>query len=416
MDLCLVCPEATGHLNPSLALGQEMAQRGHRVRIVTTPAAAGKIAATGLEHLVVGQSEANEGLAEGALERLGRLSGIRGLVLTTRLIVESSRIIERDLPPQLQNDPCEAILVDQVHPGGATVAETLGLPYVVLCNALAVIINEEIPPATLPWRFSDHRIARWRNKFAYKVGPPLIDFLSGGRNGTSSIALCYGTDRSLAILTQQPAEFDFPVSSGPKHLHHTGPWHSSSRDSDIAFPFERLDGRPLIYASLGTIQNRTTKLFHAIIEAARGLEAQLILSLGRPDAKWEEPLPENVLAVPYAPQLALLQRADLMITHAGMNTAMECLAAGVPMLCLPITNDQPGVARRVEWVGAGKVLLSRNTTPDRLRRMIDELLTDEKYRGVARRFQTQIAETPGPVLAADLIERVLADSTSTRKC
>lgn len=52
-----------------------------------------------------------------------------------------------------------------------------------------------------------------------------------------------------------------------------------------------------------------------------------------------------------APQFAPLEKATLAITHAGLNTALEALARGVPMVAIPITNDQPGVAGRLEWLG-----------------------------------------------------------------
>ena len=408
MDLGLVCPEMTGHLNPSLALGRELFQRGHRVRIITTPGAAEKIAAAGLEHLVIGQSEADAGEIERASRRLGSLSSYAALLYTTRLIVESSRVLNRDLPPRLREDPCDALLVDQVCPAGAMIAEDFDLPYLVICNALAIVLNDENPPATTPLRYSRHPLARLRNRLALKIGEPIIDALSGARGaGVSSLRLCRGGNLGLATLTQQPPGFDFPANGSPQRLDHTGPWHSAARDDELPFPWDRLDDRPLIFASLGTIQNQTPRLFRMIIDAVRGLDAQLVLSLGRREAVWAEPLPENVIAVPYAPQLALLARATLAITHAGLNTALECLAAGVPMLCLPITNDQPGVARRVEWVGAGKVLLPRWAKASRIRRMIEELLIDDSYRESARRFQAEIARTPGPVIAADLIERVL---------
>lgn len=223
------------------------------------------------------------------------------------------------------------------------------------------------------------------------------------------MALCQGDDRCLARIAQQPPGFDFPKPEGPRALHYTGPWHHiAQQQPPDDFPWDHLDDRPLIYASLGTIQNRTPTLFRKIIDSVRGDDVQLVLSLGRREALWDDPIPENVLVVPFAPQLALLARSDLAITHAGLNTALECLAAGVPMLCLPITNDQPGVAARVEWVGAGRWLSPRAASPTRLRALRQELLTNPSFRQVAQKFQRDIAQAPGARLAADLIERLLA--------
>ncbi|WLT39734.1 hypothetical protein NON20_10065 [Synechocystis sp. B12] len=66
-------------------------------------------------------------------------------------------------------------------------------------------------------------------------------------------------------------------------------------------------------------------------------------------------LPGNPLVVNYAPQLELLQRTALTITHAGLNTTLECLNNAVPMVAIPIANDQPGVAARIAWAGVGNL-------------------------------------------------------------
>src|SRR5690606_7288698 len=138
-------------------------------------------------------------------------------------------------------------------------------------------------------------------------------------------------------VAQQPEFFNFPGATLPDHFHATGPWHEPARDDALKFPWERLDGRPIVYASLGTVQNRRARLYDAILSAVDGLELQLVLALGSTQPGIVPPAPQNAIVVPYAPQLRLLDRAVAAITHAGMNTALECLSRGVPMLCLPIT-------------------------------------------------------------------------------
>jgi UDP:flavonoid glycosyltransferase YjiC (YdhE family) len=102
--------------------------------------------------------------------------------------------------------------------------------------------------------------------------------------------------------------------------------------------------------------------------------------------------------------LKLLDRAHLLVTHAGLNTALEGLTRGLPMLCLPVTNDQPGVARRVEWLGAGEVLSPGKATAARVRAALTRLLTDGRYRAAAMRCKEQVAGTSGVARAADIVE------------
>jgi zeaxanthin glucosyltransferase len=110
-----------------------------------------------------------------------------------------------------------------------------------------------------------------------------------------------------------------------------------------------LTGEPLIYATMGTLQNRVANVFHTIAAATSRLkDVQLVLSLGEHvDPKKVGPLPKSAITVHSAPQLELLKRASVCITHAGLNTVLEALAQGVSEVAIPVTNDQPGVGARI---------------------------------------------------------------------
>lgn len=211
----------------------------------------------------------------------------------------------------------------------------------------------------------------------------------------------------LAQLSQKPAEFEFPRRSLPQYFHFTGPFFRSFTRTPVAFPYEQLTGQPIIYASLGTIQNYQKWIFHSIAEACAETDAQLVITLGKSEDL--ESLPRmlgNPLVVRYAPQLELLQKATLTITHAGMNTVLESLSNGVPMVAIPLASEQPGIAARITWTGTGEVVpLSRFSVP-RLRAAIHQVLTANSYRKNAYRLQEAIRQAGGVSRAADI--RLLA--------
>jgi MGT family glycosyltransferase len=161
---------------------------------------------------------------------------------------------------------------------------------------------------------------------------------------------------------------------------------------------------------MGTLQNQIQQVFREIAEACEGVNAQLVISLGG-GAKPEQipALPGNPLVVEYAPQLELLSRAALTITHAGLNTVLESLSAGVPMVAIPVGNDQPGVAARVKWLGAGERLSFKRLRADRLRTLVKKVLEEERYRLQARRLMLEIKRTNGVKRAADVIAQVLQE-------
>jgi len=209
----------------------------------------------------------------------------------------------------------------------------------------------------------------------------------------------------LAIVSQLPAAFDFPNPELPPWFYHTGPFHDGLGRPTVDFPWHQLTDKPLVYASMGTIQNGAEQVFRTIATTCSTLDCQLVLSLGKnisPESI--QPIPANCIALPHAPQLELLRRATLCITHAGMNTALESLSAGVPMVAIPVTNDQPGVAARIAFHRAGTVVPLRRLTPPRLRRAMREVLDNPSYRDNARRLQTAIRSTNGLARAADIIE------------
>jgi zeaxanthin glucosyltransferase len=139
---------------------------------------------------------------------------------------------------------------------------------------------------------------------------------------------------------------------------------------------------------------------------------QVVLSVGRnlnPDDLGL--VPPNTIVVQSASQIELLKRAALCITHAGLNTALEALAQGVPMVAIPIGFDQPGVAARIAYHGVGEFVEVGNLTAQHLAQLIAKVRANPNYRDKARWFQKILAETHGLDVAADVIEQVFAENS-----
>jgi MGT family glycosyltransferase len=142
-----------------------------------------------------------------------------------------------------------------------------------------------------------------------------------------------------------------------------------------------------------------------IAEACAGLDLQLVISLGGgQDPTLLGDLPGDPVVVGYAPQLELIQRSALTISHGGLNTVLESLTWGVPMVVLPVAYDQPGVGARVEWSGVGRSIPVGRLTVDRLRDAVRSVLGDPTHRERAGRLQASMKAADGLNRAADLIE------------
>ena len=412
----IMCPAASGHLNPMTTLGYELKQRGHRVTVLGIEDAQPKVLAAGLEFQVIGKLDFPKGSTKDSFTRLGNLSGFKAFQYTMNRMVNVAKILLRDTPEVIKAAGIEVLLVDQASPEGGTIAEYLDIPFVSVCSALMLNREISIPPFFSSWNYDPS----WRGLLRNRVGYAPLDLMA-----IQSLKKVVNEYRKhwnlspyhkpnqnysqLAQLSQQPAEFEFPRIKLPSCFHFTGPYSNPESREPVSFPYEKLTGQPLIYASMGTIQNRLLWIFPKIAEACVGLDAQLVIALGGGASPESLPeLPGNAIVVGYAPQLELLQKATLTITHAGLNTTLESLSNGVPMVALPIANDQPGVAARIAWTGTGEVVPVGKVRVEKLQKAIKRVLTEDSYKKNALRLKEAIRRSGGVNRAADIIEQVVA--------
>jgi MGT family glycosyltransferase len=279
------------------------------------------------------------------------------------------------------------------------------------------MMNREVgvPPFATHWSYNPAWWARLRNRVGYSLmllmSLPLKAAINEHRLKWKLPPYSISSQpfSNLLQLSQHPAEFEFPRRELPSVFHFTGPYCNPASRAPVPFPYEKLTGQPLIYASMGTLQNRLLWIFQMIAEACVDLDIQLVIALGGGASLVSLPeIPGNTIVVSYAPQLELLQKATLTITHAGLNTTLESLTNGVPMVAIPIASDQLGVAARIAWTGTGEVVkLSRLSVP-RLRAAIQRALTGDSYKKNALRMQEAIRRAGGASRAADLIEQVVS--------
>lgn len=407
----IICPGVPGHLNPMMALAQELQQRGHRVTLINVLDAQASAQAAGIEFRAIAPDEFPLGKTQKLQEIDGELSGLDAFKFTVTTFTELVDIRLRNAPAVIREANIDAMLVDQASPEGGTIADYLGIPFVTICNALMMNPESNVPPFVTTWSPKPVWWAQWRNQMTYTL---LNLLLSSGFKTIQSYRKQWHlplysqlTDvwSKEAQISQQPPEFDFPRLALPKCFHYTGPLINPSARKPVDFPYEKLDERPLVYASMGTLKNRFVEVFQEIAAACEDLDVQLVMSLGgalNPETLGE--LPGSPIVVKYAPQLELLKRASLFITHAGLNSVLESLSAGVPMVAIPIGDDQPGIAARVAWLGAGEFISLKRFNGDRLKTVIQKVLTNDSYRQNARRIQTAISKVNGVKRTADIIE------------
>jgi MGT family glycosyltransferase len=327
----------------------------------------------------------------------------------------------RDAPAAIHDEGVDALIVDQVEMAGGSVAEHLGLPFVSAALALPINLDASVPFFSFPWSHGFGHATRLRNR----LGNAFLEWISADVLRTINRqrrawglppARGYNSLFSgLAQVVQLPAALELSGRRVPPHFHYTGPWIDAEGRAPVDFPWSRLEpSRPLAYASMGTLQNGVLRPYRVIAEACAGLDLQLVISLGGgQDPSVLGDLPGDPVVVGYAPQLELIRRSALTISHGGLNTVLESLERGVPMVVLPVTNDQPGVGARVEWSGAGRSIPVGRLTVGRLRDAICEVLGDPSYRERAEGLRSRLEAADGLNRAADLIGAAFGSNPRT---
>lgn len=279
-------------------------------------------------------------------------------------------------------------------------AHRLGAPFAAFSRSLTMVT-----PRSLGTRLMDDMEFRleWRCRLAESHGLPAnrdwTAFLSPYLNVLfQARALVAGDALPPNTVMVGPALRDAP--SGVADGGFDWSWH----DAD----------RPLVYLSYGSEIPWQPAIYRAIIEALQPLGADLLLVAGDKAGEMarDGALPPWVRVTDYAPQLEILPRATVFVSHGGPNSVAEALAFGVPMLLTPLCNDQPLVADRIQRVGAGVVLDRDAATVDTWRGALASMLAaDNPFRAAARGLSEPYRTADGAAAAATLLERLAEHRT-----
>ncbi|WP_157267358.1 glycosyltransferase [Azohydromonas aeria] len=408
----VIAPPFLSHVRTLEALLGELLRRGHRVTWLARPEVRALIRDSRIGFAPVGAvTDWSRPLSEVAARaaRPGSPWGLRHVIedmaeATTRLCAAGRQA--------LRQAGADVVIADQMEAAGGLLAEALRLPCVSVACALPVNREPLVPLPVMPWAYEDSERALQRNLASARIHDW---FMAPHARAVQAAALGLGLPPRQGLweclspqlqISQTTPGFDFPRTQLPAHFHAVGPLRAPpAAEPPLALPVR--DGKAFVFASLGTMQGNRLALFRRIAAACRALDAQLLLAhCGGLDAAQVEAVARAgaTWVTDFAPQRAALKRADAVVSHGGLNTVLDALVAGTPMLALPIAFDHPGSAARLVRAGAGLSLSPRLATAGAIRRRLRRLLSDGSFRRHAARAGAEVAAAGGAPRAADLIE------------
>lgn len=213
-----------------------------------------------------------------------------------------------------------------------------------------------------------------------------------------------GLFRHLYVDTCPPSLQNPEIASIPA-VQPLRPAAAEAAGGDRPAWLDRMNATATVYLTMGTVWNRDLELFRLVIEAVRGRDIGLVVTVGRQnDPAVLGPQPANVVVHRYVPQAVLLPRCAAVVAHGGAGTTLGALAFGVPLVIIPQGADQYANAERVVAAGAGRQLLRPDLSVDAVRDALDSVLHDPGYRRAAARIQAEIHDMPDATAAIGRIE------------
>jgi zeaxanthin glucosyltransferase len=270
------------------ALARQLQSRNHDVVMISLPAIEPLARAANLPFAPFGEKEfAADRVAE-ALRKMSRLTGEEALQFGVNGLAALSAVKWKTLPKVLSSAGIDALVLNNFDFYGEVIPMRLGMPYAVLSNALHFDYSSYTPLCIYGWAHSNTPEAVKRNlqgvlKFTEVLirshAEVIAEAEKAGIKANWEDPSSLFSDRPW--ITQCPREFDLESSHWPQQLHHAGPFHDGKGRIEVPFPWEQLTGEPIVYASMGTVQNGNADIFRMIAASAskhKGL--QLVLSIG----------------------------------------------------------------------------------------------------------------------------------------
>ena len=392
LKIVFFCIPAHGHTNPTLEVVRELTTRGHQVWYYSYNMMREKIESTGAVFVSCDDCDMETNLSTKDAARMGK-----DLALSTRILVDTTLALDDKVCADMERLKPDCIVADSMAAWGKAVAMKQGIPFV---------------SSTTTFAFNQHSAKIMKQSFG--------DFLK---------MLLFMPEVSKQIKRLQkkgyPVKNILDILQNDNNTHtivYTSPeFQPCSETFSDRFAFVGPSIRPaveeikktvdkLVYITKGTVKNDRMLLYKNCISALADTGYQVILSVGNlvPVEDFGT-LPENISVFSHVDQIAVLQQADVFVSHCGMNSASESLYFGVPLVMLPQTAEQSGVAERVYQLGAGSKLAK--TDEASILYAINTMLTDDTYKQNAMALSESFKQCSGAKGAADKIIEVCKNRT-----
>ena len=355
------CIPAHGHTNPTLGVVRELVSLGHEVLYYSYNMLKEKIENTGAKFVSCDDYDMEQKLSPEDGARLGK-----DLAFSTKILVDTTLALDDMVCSQIKELQPDCIVADSMAIWGKCVALKFGIPFI---------------SSTTTFAFNQHSAKIMKQSIGQifgmifsmgKIQKDIIRIQNKGYPINNVLDIIKNDDNTDTIVYTSP-EFQPCSETFSDKYTFIGPSIRPITDEIVK------THKKLIYISMGTVINNNASFYHNCIKAFADTDFQVIMSVGNlTDMTKFKNLPENIFVYQNVDQIAVLSKADVFISHCGMNSVNESLYYGVPLVMFPQTPEQGGVANRVSQLKAG-VMLKKNTVKN-IQNAVKSLIDDGEYR------------------------------------
>ena len=384
------CIPAHGHTNPTLGVVKELVSRGHQVWYYSYNIMREKIESAGATFISCDDYDTERNLSAKDSTRVGK-----DLAFSTKILVDTTLALDDKVCKEMAELKPDCIVADSMALWGKAVALKLGIPFV---------------SSTTTFAFNQHsaKIMKqgigelFKMLFAMPKTSKQVKRLKDKGYPVNNILDIIGNDDNTHTIVYTSPEFQPCSETFSEKYAFVGP---SIRSANEEIEKKR---DKLIYISMGTVNNDMMPFYKACISALRDTDYQVIMSVGNLVSIEDfGELPENISVYSHVDQIAVLKKADVFVSHCGMNSVSESLYFEVPLVMLPQTSEQKGVAERVSQLGAG-IKFDKSDGASVLR-AINKILSVDTYKQNAKKIAECFKNSSGAIGAADKIIKVCND-------
>lgn len=419
--------EGGGTVPPELSIARRLVARGHQVRVIGDPTIEASAHAAGCGFVAWREAPHVKSLRpEDALLRDWEMKSPLGMFAQMRDLILCGPALRyaREVLAELDAHPADALAVDMVLLGGVIAGEKAGIPTALLIpnlypfpSAGRPVLGSGMAVAKGFWgRLRDTILGRLMARL-FDTGVPALNAARAAL-GLSPIARTFELhERVERALVLSCEAFDFAGPPFPNHVRFVGAELTDPHWAPpVRAPWAADDPRPLVLVAFSsTFQDQAAGL-QRVIDALGTLDVRAVVTKGPALAKHQLRAPSNVLVVEAASHAQLLPGAAAVVSHCGHGTTLKALAAGVPLLCMPMGRDQVDNAARVAHHGAG-IRISPKASVERIQAGVRALLSDPSYRAnaarMARAIRTELEQDRAVAELESLAARAIEHGSRT---